>query len=266
MLVSTPRPVPRRAARRSVLVVVLALAACPRGSGDDAPRGQTGASAPPVTRGHTQEAGASSAPARPAGVYMGRRIAPTMSHEGAEWLIRPEREQEEHAVRMLAELRLAPGDVACDVGAGNGYHTLMMARAVAPGGRAIAVDIQPRMLELLKERAAEQGVVNVEVVRGESADPKLEPGACDLVLMADVYHELDDPAGMLDKLRAALSRRGTLALLEFRAEDPEVPIKPEHTMSRAQILRELQASGYTLVRSFDGLPWQHLMFFAPSPR
>jgi ubiquinone/menaquinone biosynthesis C-methylase UbiE len=197
---------------------------------------------------------------------MGRRIAPTMSHEGADWLTRSEREEEERASKMLEELRLRPGDVACDVGAGNGFHTLELAKRVAPGGRAIAVDIQPEMLTLLEARAKSAGISNVELVLGTPLDPKLPAGACDLILLADVYHELDDPAGMLAKLRAALSRRGEgptgqLVLLEFRAEDDTVPIKPEHKMSRAQILRELEANGFALARSYDELPWQHLMFF-----
>jgi ubiquinone/menaquinone biosynthesis C-methylase UbiE len=219
------------------------------------------ASAPHVVAGRSVE------PTRPEhdppGYYMGRRIAPTMSHLGADWLVRAERETEESTSRMLAALALEPGDVACDLGAGNGYHTLAMARTVAPGGRAIAVDIQPEMLSLLRERAKAANVTNIETILGESADPKLPARTCDLVLLADVYHELDDPAAMLARLKSALSSEGTIALLEFRAEDPDVPIKPEHKMSRAQILRELGANGFKLVRSFDELPWQHLMFFSP---
>jgi SAM-dependent methyltransferase len=201
-----------------------------------------------------------------AGHYMGRRIAPTMSHHGADWLVRPEREAEEATSRMLAELALEPGDVACDLGSGNGYHTLAMARAVAPTGRAIAIDIQPEMLELLRERARAQGIANVETLLAEPRDPKIPPRTCDLLLLADVYHELDDPAGMLAHLRGALRDGGSLALLEFRGEDAAVPIKPEHKMTRAQILRELTANGYRLVREFAGLPWQHLLFFAPQAR
>jgi ubiquinone/menaquinone biosynthesis C-methylase UbiE len=197
---------------------------------------------------------------------MGRRIAPTMSHEAAGWLVRPEREAEESAARMLKELRLQPGDVACDLGAGNGYHTLEMAKMVAPKGRAIAVDIQPEMLRLLDERAKGAHVTNVQTLLGTSADPKLPSGTCDLVLLSDVYHELDEPSAMLGHLERALSARGVIALLEFRAEDPEVPIKPEHKMSKQQIRLELGASGFSEVRSFDGLPWQHLMFFAPEKR
>ncbi len=195
--------------------------------------------------------------------YLGREIAPTMSHEGAGWLTRPEREQEEQASRMLKELGLRTGQVACDLGAGNGYHTLEMAKIVAPEGRAVAVDIQPEMLALLTERARAAKVTNVETILGDMADPKLPASSCDLVLMADVYHELDDPAGMLAKIKPALKPGGALALLEFRADDPAVPIKPEHTMSAAQMDKELTHNGFRLVRAFDGLPWQHLRFYSP---
>lgn len=194
---------------------------------------------------------------------MGRRLAPTMSHEAASWLTRSEREQEENTSRMMAELKLEPGDVACDLGAGNGYHTLMMAKTVAPGGRVIAIDIQPEMLELLEARAKEAKVSNVETILGGEADPKLPPNTCDLILLVDVYHELSDPAAMLDHMKRALEPGGVIALVEFRAEDPKVPIKEEHKMSKKQILLEYEANGLRLVREFDDLPWQHLMFFAP---
>lgn len=186
-----------------------------------------------------------------------------MTHDAAGWLTRPERESEEHAVRMLQELGLRPGQVACDLGAGNGYHTLEMAKAVSPGGHAVAIDIQPEMLELLRARAKKAGVTNVETVLGSGSDPKLPAHGCDLVLLADVYHELDDPAGMLGNIKKGLSDQGVVVLLEFRGGDDTVPIKPEHKMTRAQILLELGENGFELKRSFDELPWQHLMFFRP---
>lgn len=209
-----------------------------------------------------QTSAAPSASTDPPGFYLGRQIAPTMSHEGADWLIRPEREAEESSARMLKELKLEPGMTACDFGAGNGFHTLVMAKSVAPKGRAVAIDIQPEMLELLRGRAKAAAVGNVDTILSTATDPKLPPATCDLILLADVYHELDDPAGVLGHLKRALKPKGVLAMLEFRAEDPKVPIKPEHKMSRAQIMKELEANGFTLARSFDELPWQHLMFFA----
>lgn len=189
-----------------------------------------------------------------------------MSHEGADWLVRESRQAEENAARMIEELALRPGDVACDLGAGNGYHTLMMAERVAPSGRAIGIDIQPEMLRLLEERAKARSVTNIQTILSESADPKLPRGTCDLVLLADVYHELDDPASVLSHVRDGLSSRGVLALLEFRSEDPRVPIRQEHKMTKAQIVRELEANGFVLARSYDGLPWQHLMFWAVKGR
>lgn len=198
----------------------------------------------------------------PTGFYLGRQIAPTMSHEGADWLIRPEREAEESSARMLKELKLEPGMTACDFGAGNGFHTLVMAKSVAPKGRAVAIDIQPEMLDLLRARAKTAAVSNVDTILSTATDPKLPPATCDLILLADVYHELDDPARVLGHLKRALRPKGVVALLEFRSEDPKVPIKPEHKMSRAQIMKELEANGFVLARSFDELPWQHLMFFA----
>lgn len=184
-----------------------------------------------------------------------------MSHEGAPWLTRPERDAEEDTTAMMKALGLEPGDVVCDVGAGNGYHTLLFAEAVAPGGEAVAVDIQPEMLELLKQRAAEAKVDNVRTILGQATDPKLPPGTCDLVFLADVYHELSDPPAMLGHLRTALKPGGAVALLEFRAEDPSVPIKPLHKMTKAQIDKELTANGFRLRRSYDELPWQHLVLY-----
>lgn len=216
----------------------------------------TSATAPPPS---------SAAPLDPPGTYLGRTLAPTMSHEAASWLTRSEREDEENTSRMMSELKLEPGDVACDLGAGNGYHTLMMAKAVAPNGRAIAIDIQPEMLELLRKRAKEAAVANVETILGDEADPKLPAGTCDLILLVDVYHELSDPAAMLRHMRRALKKDGVIALVEFRAEDPKVPIKELHKMTKKQILREYGANQLRLVREFDELPWQHLMFFAPEP-
>ncbi|MEM6786070.1 MAG: methyltransferase domain-containing protein [Myxococcota bacterium] len=202
----------------------------------------------------------------PPGTYMGRTIAATMSHLGAPWLVRPEREREENTRALIRALRLQPGDTACDLGAGNGYHALRMAAAVGATGRVIASDLQPEMLEALRARATAAGVLVVDTVLATERNPKLPAGACDVVLMVDVYHELSDPAAVLARIRPSLSPRGHIALVEFRAEDPAVPIKPLHKMSKAQILREYEANDYRLTRAFDALPWQHLMFFAPNGR
>lgn len=193
--------------------------------------------------------------------YMGRKVAQTMHYAGAPWLIRNKREREEAATTMRQELQLKPGMAVCDMGSGNGYHTLPIARAVGPQGKVFAVEVQPEMLEMLKERATREGVENIEPILGEYHDPKLPPASCDMILLVDVYHEFSHPGPMLAAMRQALKPGGVLAMVEFRAEDDNVPIKAEHKMTKALIEKELTANGFKLVRQFDGLPWQHLMFF-----
>lgn len=196
------------------------------------------------------------------GTFAGRPIAPTMSFLGADWLTRPERAAEEDPDALHRALALRPGQTACDIGAGNGYHAIRMARAVGPRGKVFAVDVQPEMLELLREQLAAAGVTNVEPVLGGPDDPHLPAGVCDLQLLVDVYHELAEPEAMLAALHRALAPHGRLAIVEFRAEDPDVPIKPEHKMTREQVVRELEPRGFHLAGSHDELPWQHLLFFA----
>lgn len=193
--------------------------------------------------------------------YMGRRIAQTMHFQGAPWLIRKTREREENASRMRQELRLKPGMVVCDLGCGNGYHTLPMARMVGSTGRVFAVDIQPQMLYMLRQNLEAQGVNNVTPILGSMFDPRLPDNSIDLVLLVDVYHEFSHPERMLKAIHRSLKPTGVVVLTEYRAEDPKVPIKPLHKMTKAQVTKELNANGFDLVREFDGLPWQHLMFF-----
>lgn len=219
-----------------------------------------------VLPGNGSLEGQSLAPEAPPAVseYMGRTVAQTMHYAGAGWLIRNKRDREEGTLRMREALELKPGMVVCDLGSGNGYHSLPMAKVVAPEGKVLAVDIQPEMLEMLKERAAAQAVTNVECIVGEVHDPHLPEGSCDLVLLVDVYHEFSHPEVMLKAIRKALKPDGKVVLVEFRAEDLSVPIKPEHKMSKAQIMKELEANGFALKRSFDELPWQHMMWFGKS--
>ena len=199
---------------------------------------------------------------KPRRKYLGRIVAQPMSHLGAPWLIRQNREEEERASASFEQLQLEPGMNVCDLGCGNGYWTLPMARSVAPGGKVYAVDIQPEMLKLLAERADRQSIDNIVPVRGSVDDPELPPGELDLVLMVDVYHEFSHPESMLWWIRRSLQPKGVVALLEYRQEDPSVPIKPLHKMSKRQIMKEYETNGFKLVREFNGLPWQHLMFFA----
>lgn len=193
--------------------------------------------------------------------YKGREIAQTMHYLGAPWLTRESREREEDCKTMLAALHVQPGDVVCDLGCGNGFYTLKLAKQVGDKGRVLAVDIQREMLGLLKDRAAEEKITNIEPILGTLVDPKLPAGTVDLVLLVDVYHEFSHPEQMLAAIRKSLKPAGRVALVEFRAEDPNVPIKPLHKMSKAQIMKEFPPNGFKLVEEFDKLPWQHLMFF-----
>jgi ubiquinone/menaquinone biosynthesis C-methylase UbiE len=192
----------------------------------------------------------------------GRVLADVMSHLGAAWLDRWDREQEERPSRAIRALELEPGDVVADVGAGSGYYTERLARAVGPAGKVYATDIQPEMLAMTERRVKNARLANVELVLGTEDDPRLPAGVLDLVLMVDVYHELQRPQEMLRRIKPALTPGGRLVLIEFRKEDPRVPIREEHKMSIAEAKLELEAEGYRLDRVIDVLPWQHILVFS----
>jgi precorrin-6B methylase 2 len=191
----------------------------------------------------------------------GRQFAPTMSVEGASWLERREREREEDPDLGLRLLKVAKGSMVGDVGAGSGYMTLRLARLVGPEGKVYGVDVQPGMLQLLQQNAAKAKVMNVVPVLGAYDDPKLPAGTLDLIIMVDVYHEFTQPQQMLQHTREALKPGGRLALFEYRAEDPDVPIQPLHKMTKAQVKTEVELEGFKQLRVFDDLPWQHLIVF-----
>ena len=193
--------------------------------------------------------------------YMGREIAQTMHWRGATWLMRKTREEEEHASRLMEALHVKEGQTVCDLGCGNGYHTLRLAKRVGPSGKVFAVDIQIEMLKFLEKRLAEQNISNVEKIHSTLADPKVPENSCNLILLVDVYHEFSHPELMLAAMRRALKPKGRLVLVEFRSEDPDVPIKRLHKMSKEQINKELLPNGYRLAEEFDELPWQHVMMF-----
>jgi predicted methyltransferase len=195
----------------------------------------------------------------------GRVIAPVMSVNGHEWLDRPEREREESTSEAIKALRLQPGMVVADVGAGSGYYTVRLARAVGPTGRVYATDVQRGMLDLIERRVKEERLTNVVTVLGSDTDPSLPAQALDVALMVDVYHELQAPQTFMRRLRETLKPSGRLVLLEFRQEDPNVPIRTEHKMSVNGARRELSADGFTFRESVERLPWQHLLIFAPQP-
>ena len=190
-----------------------------------------------------------------------RQPAPVMGAAGADWLTRSERIQEEEPDRMLASLEIQPGSVVADVGAGVGYHAWRLSKIVGPRGRVIAEDIQEEMLRMLKQNIEQRRLQNVEIVLGTPADPKLPPGAVDLVLMVDVYHEFSDPVAMMTRIRRALKPDGRVVLVEFRKEDPKVPIQPLHKMSIQQVRSELEPLGFKFQRVLTFLPWQHIIVF-----
>jgi cyclopropane fatty-acyl-phospholipid synthase-like methyltransferase len=196
--------------------------------------------------------------------YMGREIAQTMHYLGAPWLVRESREREEECATLLKSLNIKPGQTVCDMGCGNGFYTLEMAKLVGPEGKVLAVDIQQEMLRMLQERAKEANIANVEPILGTPIDPNLPEAKVDLILCVDVYHEFSHPARMLAAMKKSLAPGGRLVLVEFRKEDRKVPIKPLHKMSKQQILKELTPNGFKLVEQFDKLPWQHVMFFEAS--
>ena len=193
---------------------------------------------------------------------LARVPAPTMSYLGADWLTRGERIAEEQPEAMLSALHLAPGMRVADIGAGVGYHALRMAGRVGAAGRVYATDLQPEMLELLRAAVAAAGVGNVEALESSDRTTGLPTAKIDLALMVDVYHELAEPAVFMADLRRALVPDGRVALIEFRGEDPEVPIKAEHKMTVAQVDAEMQAHGFTRVERHDFLPWQHLLIYS----
>ncbi len=193
--------------------------------------------------------------------HMGREIAQTMHYTGAPWLVRESRQREEDCRLLLEALAIKKGQKICDLGCGNGFYTLELARRVGPEGVVYAVDIQPEMLRMLARRAAEEGLTNIRPILGTFIDPRLPKGEVDLVLCIDVYHEFSHPEQMLARIRESLAADGRLVLAEFRGEDPAVPIKPLHKMTKAQVRAELEPAGFELAREFDRLPWQHLLFF-----
>ena len=196
----------------------------------------------------------------------GRKYAGVMSAEGAGWLTRPEREQEEQPEDALNAIGIAKGSSVADIGAGSGAIAWRLAQRVGPAGKVYANDIQPRMLELLRQDMAKRKIANVETVLGAEDDPKLPPASVDLELLIDVYHEFSHPQEMLRHLRAALKPEGRLVLLEYRGEDLSVPIRPEHKMTVAMVQAELEPEGFFLDKTIETLPRQHILIFKAAKR
>ena len=196
----------------------------------------------------------------------GRKYAGVMSANGASWLTRPERETEEEPDKALAAIGIAKGAIVADIGAGSGYMTWRMAQIVGPAGKVYANDIQQKMLDLLKKNVEQRKLTNVETVLGTVDDPRLPAGVIDLVLLVDVYHEFSEPQKMLRRIRESLKPDGRLVLLEYRGEDPSVPIRPEHKMTVAQVKAELEPEGYRMDKVLESLPRQHVLIFVRDGR
>lgn len=194
-------------------------------------------------------------------VYLGREIAKVMSYSGAYWLERPERKEEENPERVLAALELKPGMTVADIGAGSGYYSSRMAERVGPNGTVYAVDIQQEMLDILKLQMKQRRVTNVKAILGTMTDPRLPAGALDLAIMVDVYHELEYPYEMLAAIVKALKPGGRVVFVEFRANDPNVPIKALHTMTEGQVRKEAAVQALEWTKTVGDLPWQNIIVF-----
>ncbi len=184
-----------------------------------------------------------------------------MGVAGAPWLDRAEREAEEQPTRALQIMQITPGLTVADIGAGSGYFTERLARLVGPTGRVFATDIQQGMIDLLKRRLSAERIQNVTVILSEPSNPRLPTGTIDLALMVDVYHELDDPQTVLGHIRTALKPGGRLVLVEYKGEDPTIPILPSHKMTVAQAKIEVEAEGFVMTTANSSLPRQHVLIF-----
>lgn len=200
--------------------------------------------------------------------YLGREIAHVMGFAGVDWLERDNREQEERLTLLVESLKLKPGMAVADIGAGSGVLTLMMAHEVGETGTVFAVDIQQEMLDRLSDKLNNLDVKNVQLVRGTAKSPKLEPQSVDLAVMVDVYHEFDFPWEMLRELSSAIKPGGRIAFVEYRKEDPEVPIKLVHKMTEKQVRREAERPefGLTWKETIGVLPRQHIVVFERNAR
>ena len=192
--------------------------------------------------------------------YMGREISHVMGHQGASWLERPQRDREQKTSRLVRNLPLLPNHTVADIGAGTGYFSFRIAERV-PQGKVVAVDIQQEMLDIIDTRKAQGSPKNVETVLGTERDPRLSPGSIDLILLVDAYHEFSWPREMGEAMVRALKPGGRLVLVEYRGEDPSIPIKRLHKMTEKQARMEMQAVGLEWESTGDFLPQQHFMIF-----
>ena len=192
--------------------------------------------------------------------YMGREIAHVMGYQGMSWLERPEREQEERTSLLIKNMDLQSTDAVADIGAGSGYHVFKMAPMVS-SGKVYAVDIQPEMLQAIEEKQRNTKLDNINAVKGSEQSVNLPEHSIDKVLMVDVYHEFNYPYEIIKSIERALKPDGEIYLIEYRGEDPKVPIKKLHKMTERQAVKEMEAAGFVLKKNLNNLPWQHCMIF-----
>ena len=238
-------PLPRRRMFNVVVALAFTSGALPAASQSQAPRYQT-------VKASRDGIGK---------MYMGREIAGVMGWQGAGWLEREEREQEERGDLLLRELGLKPGMAVADIGVGTGYYARRMAPLVGSGGVVYGVDVQPEMLQMLADGAKKAGLANIKPVLCKVDNVNLADGSIDLAIMVDVYHELQYPFEVMQSLVRALKPGGRVAFIEYRAEDPRVPIKAVHKMSEAQVRKEASALALSYERTANTLPWQHVVIF-----
>jgi precorrin-6B methylase 2 len=244
------------------VALVFSLSACHQAAQPSVPTSTKTEQVPPVktsaeSLGYEQKTASQDGTGK---FYMGREISQVMGYQGAVWLERDEREQEEQPAKVVEALRLKPTDVVVDLGAGTGYFSFRMSPLV-PQGKVIAVDVQPEMIKLLEDNKKTKKITNVEAVLGTETDPKLAANSVDVVLLVDVYHELLYPKEVMQHVFTALKPGGRLVLIEYRGEDPSVPIKPLHKTTQVQLKRELAAVGLPWKETKDFLPQQHFIVF-----
>jgi len=192
--------------------------------------------------------------------YMGREIAHVMGYQGINWLERSDREKEENTSQLLKNMNIQPGDTIADVGAGSGYHAFKMAK-LATEGFIYAVDIQPEMLQAISVKQSEQQVNNIQTIQGSEKSINLDENSVSKILLVDVYHEFNFPKEMIESMHKFLTSDGKIYLIEYKAEDANIPIKEIHKMSEKQAVKEFEASGFRLEQNIENLPWQHCLIF-----
>ncbi|MDC1457056.1 class I SAM-dependent methyltransferase [Flavobacteriaceae bacterium] len=197
--------------------------------------------------------------------YMGREIAYVMGFQGIDWLERSEREQEENVSKLIQNMRIRSDDIIADIGAGSGYHSFRIA-TLAKNGLVYAVDIQTEMLMTIEKNKEFSKIKNIETILGTEKSVQLPKNSVDKILMVDVYHEFSFPVEMINSMKNALKPNGQLFLIEYRGEDPLVPIKTIHKMTEKQALKEMESAGFKLKENIDNLPWQHCMIFVKNDK